>query len=134
MRVMSCRGGGTGTVINRGQGQVMMSSTGTGNFSLENVHDYNILILNIKVEELGSMFCYNSFKCTSRAALCIMHEANRIPLEQYPLRDFPIIKFHFEYKHRFLFIANIHSIMLKSLACGYLMRMRETEVFVQGTQ
>ena len=54
-----------------------------------------------------------------------MYEANRIPLEQHPLWDFPIIKFHVEYKHRFLFIANIHLIMLKSLACGYMMRITE---------
>lgn len=49
-----------------------------------------------------------------------MYEANRIPLEQYSLWDFPMIKFHFEYKVRFLFIANIHSIMSNSLACGYI--------------
>lgn len=64
-----------------------------------------------------------------------MYEANRIPLEQYSLWDFPMIKFHFEYKVRFLFIANIHSIMSNSLACGYMMRMREADIFfVEETQ
>lgn len=58
-----------------------------------------------------------------------MHEANRIPPEQLSLWDFPMIKFHFEYKVRFLFIANIHNIMANSLACAFLMGMRETEIF-----
>lgn len=58
-----------------------------------------------------------------------MYGANRIPLERKSLWDFPTIRFHFEYKCRFLFIANIHSIISKSLACGCMMRMREPDFF-----
>lgn len=68
-------------------------------------------------------------KIKALVCLCIMYGANRIPLEQKSLWDFPMIRFHFEYKCRFLFIANIHSIMPKSLACGCMMRMREPDIF-----
>lgn len=94
-------------------------------FFLKMRNDYNNHNFKLKGEKQGNIFCYNTFKSTATAAFCIMYEANRIPLEQHPLWDFPIIKFHVEYKHRFLFIANIHRIMLKSLACGYMMRITE---------
>lgn len=50
---------------------------------------------------------------------------NRIPPEQHSLWDFPMIRFHYEYKLRFLFIANIHKIMSNALASVYMMRMKE---------
>lgn len=73
-------------------------------------------------------------KIKALACLCIMYGANRIPLERKSLWDFPMIRFHFEYKCRFLFIANIHSIISKSLACGCMMRMREPDIFGGGIQ
>lgn len=58
-----------------------------------------------------------------------MYGAKRIPLQQHSLRDFPMIKFHFEHECRFLFIANIHSIMSNSLPRYSVMRMGEAGAF-----
>ncbi len=73
-----------GTANYRVWAEAMMSSTGTGIFSLENVAmtAYNHLIFRLTVEEQKSVLCSkdNTFKSTASAAFCIMHEANRIPL------------------------------------------------------
>lgn len=73
-----------GTASYRGWAEAVMSLTGTGNFSTENLPmtAYNHLVFRLTVEEeKKKRYSVQRTILSTCAAFCIMYEANRIPLE-----------------------------------------------------